>query len=554
MKFLKFLIIFILSFSALANELKVEVNPNRPVAGEMFQVYFRIFTDSDEEPVINFSPSNVEVAGKSNQGVSTRTIYANGKLTVTREMTVVYELVAAKAGTAYLRDITVQLGSDKIRHQSISINILNEPEVRADAFVMADLPKKSFFLGEGFVVRYFLYSKVAISNLDVKEYPKLNKFLKRYLQEPDRSERVSIDGEIYTRTLIYAAKLFPEKLGTLKVDPLRLSVTYPVGRAGDPFGAFGLNRDFKTRSISSDTIDVEVKPFPAPQPPHFTGLVGNHDIQLQVSSNKLIVNEPLELKLTVSGVGALENLEAPTLIKSPGLEEFDTNGDLKVNNSEEATKVFDYTYLAKENQTLPAKEIILSYLDPATEQYVPVKLNIPEITIAGGQATTSKNIEPPKEKKKINQPAPVSAEPDFFAPIAESKWQWQAWIPHINLGLAVMAILISFGWMLKNKNFSGFHFNTKIPASLKKNEFDLGEFVLWLTPLIRKTGKSPLAIIKESTMSEDSKRYFIDLLETNDYKSYSSQKAEMTYKFDAAHFKELSKYIESAHENTSKPS
>ena len=543
-----------LSFSAWASELKVEVNPTRPVAGEMFQVYFRVFTDSQEEPVINFSPSKIEVAGKSNQGVSTRTIYANGKLTVTRELTVVYDLVATQPGTSYLRDITVQLGAEKLRHQSLSINILKEPEVKADAFVMADIPKKSFFLGEGFVVRYFLYSKVAISNLDVKEYPKLNKFLKRYLQEPDRSERVSIDGEIYTRTLIYAAKLFPEKLGTLKVDPLRLSVTYPVGRAGDPFGAFGLNRDFKTRSISSDTIEVEVKALPAPQPPHFTGLVGAHEFQLQVGSSKLIVNEPLEMKLTVSGVGALENLEAPSLIKTPGLEEFDTNGDLKINNSELATKVFDYTLLAKENISLPAKEVVLSYLDPETEKYIPVKLNLPEITVAGGQAKTEKKEEPQKEKKAVTEPQRPVAEPDFYAPITVDKSEWRSWIPQINLALAVFALLISFGWVLRNKSFSGFQFKSDIPSVFKKNKFELSEFVQWLTPVIKKTGKSPVAIIKDSPLSDNSKRYFIDLLEANDYKSYSSHQSDMVYKYDAGHFRELSKYIESVNENTSKPS
>lgn len=545
-----------MSVSTWASELKVEVNPTRPVAGEMFQVYFRIFTDAHEEPVINFSPSKVEVAGKSNQGVSTRTIYANGKLTVTRELTVVYEMVATQPGTAYLRDITVQVGSEKLKHPSLSINILKEPEVKADAFVMADVPKKSVFIGEGFVVRYYLYSKVPISNLDVKEYPKLNKFLKRYLQEPDRSERVSIDGEIYTRTLIYAAKLFPEKLGTLKVDPLRLSVTYPVSRSGDPFGAFGLNRDFKTRSISSETINVEVKAVPEPRPPHFTGLVGAHEFQLQVGSSKLIVNEPLEMKLTVSGVGALENLEAPSLIKSPGLEEFDTNGDLKVNNAETATKVFDYTLLAKENLSLPAQEIVLSYLDPDSEKYIPVTLNIPEIIIAGGQPKPQASSEKPqvKEEKVVKQSQPPALEPDFYAPITIDKSQWRSWVPKINLGLAVLALLISFGWIIKHKHFSGFQFKSDIPAVLKKNKFELSEFVQWLTPVIKKTGKSPLAIIKDSTLSENSKRYFIELLEANDYKSYSSHQSDMVYKYDAGHFKELSKYIESMNENSSQPS
>lgn len=102
---------FLISLAASADSLKVEFNPPKPVAGEVFQAYFRIFTDAEEEPSVNFSPANLEVVGKSNQGISTRTVYANGKLTVTREITVVYDLVSSRPGTAWIRDITVQMGA-----------------------------------------------------------------------------------------------------------------------------------------------------------------------------------------------------------------------------------------------------------------------------------------------------------------------------------------------------------------------------------------------------------------------------------------------------------
>lgn len=547
MKIATFLLMLMISVMAWGNEVKIELSPARPVAGEVFQAYFRIFTDSEDEPVINFSPSNVEVAGKSHQGVSTRTVYANGKLTVTREVTIVYDLVAAKTGQAYLRDIQVQLGGRVIKHPSLTINVLKEPEVQADVFVMADLPKKSLYLGEGVVVRYFLYAKVPVNSLDVKQYPKLNKFLKRYIQEPERTERVAVDGQVYMRTQIYAAKLFPEKTGNLQIDPLRLSVTYPTARAGDPFGAFGLSRDFKTKTISSEVIDIEVKSLPAPTPEHFSGLVGVHEFQLQVGANKLIVNEPLEIKLTVSGVGALENLEAPTLIKNSGLEEFDSNGDLKINDAEKATKVFDYTFLAKENLQIPAKEITLSYFDPELGKYVPTNLSMPEIVVAGGQERPVKNVEKTIEEKKVSKVStPITEKPkDLSAPITVEEWQWKTWLPYLNLGLVILTVILAVGWGIRNKKFIGPSLSKDIPVNFKKGQFELSEFVRWMTPVIRQCGKSPTVIIKESPISEESKRYFIDLLEANDYKTYSSQKAQLDFTYNSNHFKELSRYIES---------
>lgn len=555
MRFISLLLLLVISLPLWANEVKIELNPTKPVAGEVFQAYFRIFTDIDEEPSINFSPSNIEVVGKSNQGVSTRTIYANGKLTVTREMTLVYELVAARPGTAYIRDINIQVGNKTIRHPTITMTVLKEPEELADVFVMTDVPKKVLYLGEGVVARYYLYSKVPVSNLDIKKYPKLNSFLKRFLQEPERTERVSVDGQLYMRTQIYAAKLYPEKVGDLKIDPLQLSATYPSSRGGDPFGAFGMNRDFKTKTISSESIKIEVRPLPQPIPPHFTGLVGLHEFQLQFGKNKLIVNEPLEIKLTVSGVGALENLEAPDLIKHPALEEFESNGDLKISDADNATKVFDYTFLAKENFTLPGKEIVLSYFDPNSEKYVTTQLNVPEIIVAGGQPGQSRQPAPkdePAPAKVTDVPAKVR---NLAAPLSVEEWQWKKWLPIVNLSLAAFAVLLSLGWMIKSKKFSGIKFSGDIPATFKKGDFKLNEFVKWMTPLIRETGKSPLVIIKDSPLPDESKRYFIDLLNANDYKDYSARKSQMEYKYQSGHFKELGRYIESArNEDSSQPS
>jgi hypothetical protein len=555
MKLLLLLVLF--CSSVFGDELKVELNPTKPVAGEPFQAYFRVFTTDGEDPLVNFSPGGLEVVGKSNQGISTRTIYANGKLTVTREVTIVYDIVASKPGTSFLRDITVQIGPKTLRHPSIAVTVLKEPEQLDDVFVMADVPKRTVFLGEGVIVRYYLYSKVPVSNLDVKKYPKLNNFLKRFLQEPERTERVSVEGQLYMRTQIYAAKLFPEKTGEIKIDSLHLSATYPSSKSNDPFGAFGLSRDFKTKTMSSETIKLQVKPLPEPVPSHFSGLVGQHDFQIQVGNPKLIVNEPLEIKLTISGVGALENLEAPELIKNPSLEEFESNGDLKIADADNATKVFDYTYLAKNNLNLPGKDIILSYLDPNSERYVPITLHIPDITIAGGQVRDDQKKPLPKENKKEDQSKASKtshAITEFAGPLNLNPNLWRHWLPYLNLSLGFLAVLLSVGWFVKVGALNLKRSPTLVPGSFRRGEFELHHFVQWLSPIISKTGKSPLMIIRDSGLSDETKKYFIDIISTYDYKQYSLKKGQIDFKYRKGPFKELGKYIESVKNESSKQS
>lgn len=544
--------------SAFADELKVDIDPPRPVVGETFQAHFRISTDSSDEPNITFNPAGLEVIGRSNQGISTRTIYANGRLTVTREVSIVYDLVASKAGTAFLRDIKVQFGDKNLRHPVVSVEVLKEPQEVPDVFLMADVPKKSLYVGEGVTVRYYLYSRVPVNNIDIKKYPKLNGFLKRFLQEADRSERVSVDGQLYMRTHIYAAKLFPEKLGELKVDSLQLSATYPQIRPGDPFGAFGMGRNFRTRAISSESVKVQVLPLPQPVPANFSGLVGRHDIQLQFGQTKLIVNEPLEIKLTVSGGGALENLEAPVILKNnAAFEEFESNGDLKIANADEATKTFDYTFLARENIKMEASKLTLTYFDPNQDKYVPIVLQIPEIEVAGGGKITSL----PREKEKQSDQR-VKGEKselegkknkdEMAGPVLVSGNDIKSWIPFVNASLAAASIFIALGWIIRKESFTLVRAGKGVPAQFRKGNFSMGEFTRWLSPIIQKTGKSPTAIIKDSPLDEQTKAYFIDLLRANDYKDYSASKSKLEFNYHPGHFKKLDRYIESLNdENTS---
>ena len=555
MKILVFLISMLMFNLAFADSIKIELNPARPVAGQTFQAIFRIYTDADEEPSINFSPFRLEVVGKNNYGIKTSSVWINGKFTTTREMTIIYDLVPTSFGIAGLRDITVQVGSKTLRHPSMTFDVLKEPEVAADVFVMADVPKKSIFLGEGIVVRYYLYSKVQVSNLDIKKYPKLNNFLKRFLQEPDRQERVSVDGEIYLRTQIYGAKLFPEKIGELRVDPLHLTATVIAGRGSDPFGTFGFGGQARTKTLASESVKVEVRPLPEQgKDVNFTGLVGKHDFDLQLNSSRLIVNEPLEVKLTISGGGALENMEAPTLLKHPDLEEFESNGDLKIQDADQATKVFDYTFLPKANLTIPASTVTLSYFDPDTMRYVPVELPLSEIVVAGaaesGRKTPKKDEPEASKDKELSLPKVPTT---LSGPLLEGTKSWKSLLNYLNLGLSVAAILIALGVIIKKEKIPSFT-NSTVPSEFKKGQFKFSEFTRWMTPLISKTGKSPMAVIKDSDLSQETKTYFIDLLNSSDYKDYSVTKGQFNFVYRSDSFKELDKYIQSVkNENTSRP-
>lgn len=391
-----FLIQMLLSIHVVAQDVVVETNPRNPVVGEVFQILFKCQTTGSAEPDISFRAEGVSILAKQVQGLSTRTIYQNGKLSVSREILVSYDARADKKGLVHLRDVIVTVDGKTIKEPVVSVQVMDSPPEPRMVFLAADVPKKSLYVGEGITVRYYLYKKTSLQGFDIKKYPKLDGFMKRFLQEDEAAQRATVDGELFGRSTIYSARLYPTKPGQLIIDPMEISATYANDIFGNMGFGFGLGmRDMKTKLISSERVVIDVKPLPEiGKPVSFSGLVGKHEFDLKVTKNQLLVNEPLEMRLSISGNGNLENLESVELVRDERLEKFDSKSDLSLVDSMNAIKTFDYTYLAKKPGEIEERNIELSYFDPEQARYISETKQIPAIVIAGGELS-----KPPSESK-----------------------------------------------------------------------------------------------------------------------------------------------------------
>jgi hypothetical protein len=132
---------------------------------------------------------------------------------------------------------------------------------------------------------YYIYTRTQTANHEIRKFPVLKNFIKRFIQKPDVTERVEYNGRVYNRRLLYSVQLFPEKAGDLRIDPLSLRYQFAVvDQNSGAFGNFGFGfRSLKTTTASSDQITIKVNPVPANAPATFVGLVGVHDIQVQLN-------------------------------------------------------------------------------------------------------------------------------------------------------------------------------------------------------------------------------------------------------------------------------
>ena len=540
---MKFLVIFLfLITNAFADSIKVKVNPENPLINETFNVEFIIDTKEEGEPIISFNPLGVDVVSRSEVGTSTRMTIINGESTIERSLSVTYELMPSKSGTVFLRDISVEINGTVIKHKTVRISVLTKAKETKKIFVKAEVSKNKVFVGESIVVRYYLYNRadIPLAGTDIRKFPKLDKFLKRFHQEPMSLQRVQFDGKMYSRRIMYTAQLFGEKPGIYKVDPINMKVSY--SRRGNPFGGFGgfnlqIGRP-QTTTISSTPVEIEVMSLPAEgMKPHFTGLVGEHEFNLKVNKNKFIANEPIELTLNIEGEGALELFEAPILLSHENIEEFEKTNDLVIKKNFTAQKVINYTYLGRGDVNLENVEVPISYFDPEVKLYKTKVLKIGNIKVAGiGQQNTRKFTKNEPKENPSSLPVPS---------VKITSYQFKPILKFVNTfiyGIKEIFIAVSFLLLSLVGLLSFRYFKNKIPKELSVFDtiYKKGVNYSNLYKVLNLTGDEGQMenIVDNLNVSNSAKQYFKSLVESfND--DFSTNKSDKVVRIEKRYFKEL---------------
>lgn len=574
-KYLSLLCLICLFQGLKAQEIDVEVNPTEPLINESFFVTFKIKTSGNVEPYISFTPSGATVQGKSEQGVSISTTVINGKFTTNREQNYVYELIGDRAGSVFLKNIKVEINGKVTNLKDISINVLSQPRRIADVFMEAQASKTKVYIGEGIDVNYYLYFKTSISANDVKEFPKLNKFIKRFHHINSPVETVQYKGQLFKRILAYSARLYPEKVGAAVLDSMIISVQIMESDYNSPFGAFGMgNARYKTKDLSSPRIDIQVLPLPSENvPAGFTGLVGEHDFSLSVPKSKYLVNEPIEFKLEVKGKGAVENMDAPVIYSDNNLEAFDTKSEVVEMGNQSARKTFEYTMLARNSLNLHQRELSLAYFDPNSGKYVEKKLSIPALEVDGFAPSISNSGTSSSSAK--NKDETLSKEENFlsklFSPFNEKgsfieknqlglvgpsfslKENWsRRWFDVFNFILVIIGLFFGGTWYFFGKKERSITSQNalarKIISRMKSKGLSYSELYGVLAFLDKQNkmslgGVSLNMVIDESLISSEAKSYFKETLMVCEEKNFGINKQDKKIKFENKYFNELLKNI-----------
>ncbi|MBT3234954.1 MAG: hypothetical protein HN353_03290 [Bdellovibrionales bacterium] len=547
------LILLLLGSSLVAFEVSTKLSIGRPLKGKPFYLSIVVKgVEGDAEPFISFDPGRIVVRGRKLDKSGQLYNRGSGKTVAVRDFRFKYEMVITSGGQHSIRNIRVEHQGKIHRVRSVILFVRTTPARPQNVFILTELSKTQAVVGEGVNLDYFLYYRqVKLGSVDIKKFPKLNNFIKRFHLPAGVIETVTYQGMIYKRQLKYSARIYPQKRGKLIIDPLQMRVEsrrisgrqYLTGR---PYA----------KNIMAPRVLLEVDPLPHSNVPiQFSGLVGQHQGTIMMPQRKFRIGDVVEFSLIITGEGNLERLAAPVIYNSKSLETFDTKTEFKETSLTQAKKQFNYTYLVRQPEKIAGRQLELAIFLPTKGKYEILRVKIPSIKLVGasGAAAGTANSAPPaaiKTDRKQSRTTKSNKQSGLMAPIFDyhehffsynSLWRWVNW----GLLLVVIGLLLLVVKSTKRVNSTAGDMEGMIQQA-KAGEVSYSliyQFVLQLADLARSPDNSVTEMVESTSLSDGTKQYFISTIESlEEMEFYGLEEQKIV--LDNQHYQELISAVE----------
>lgn len=328
-----FLYSLLLIFSPLALAAQVSftatTDTKQVPIGEVFEVQFSLKNAQGQgfRPPV-FGEFNV-VSGPNRMNSMTM---VNGSASSSE--TYSYVLQAKKEGVFTLgsASITTPKGQT-LRSDPLSISVIKGRKQtisatgsgKDDVFIRAEASTTEGRVGQQIIVDYKLYTRVNLSGVNRVSEPTYDGFYKLDVNDFNHSDnRVEINGKTYLTRILQRFALFPQREGTVGLEPLTLQVSVVRESRGrnddDPFGQFFSTPDLEQKVVTANALIFNIKALPNNPPASFSGGVGDFQGTFSISKTDATTDDALSLRLTAMGNGDAKRWQAPKIAPVDGLE------------------------------------------------------------------------------------------------------------------------------------------------------------------------------------------------------------------------------------------
>lgn len=372
------------------------VDKSRIDLGDRLEVTFTLSGSTGGRKFRPPSFSDFLVLSGPNQSTSMQ--FINGAMS--SSVSYRYILQPRQEGTFTIGPAAIEYGGKQLQTQPIVIEVKKgtsqpkQPSQTTDAgiaqelsenvFLRLNIDKPRLYQGEQLTVTYKLYTRVNIVNYVISKAPANVGFWSEDLEVPQQIQLTTevVDGVQYRVGTLRKVAMFPQRSGTLELDPMEVEcvVQVPARRRStdwfdqffnDPF--FGNLRNI-THKVRSKPVKVTVMSLPAENVPlGFSGAVGKFSLETWLDRLETRTNEPVTLKVRISGQGNLKFLNAPGISIPPTIERYDpkiTDNISKQGSSIAGSRTFEYLLIPRTAGEQRIPSFRFTYFDPIKNSYL----------------------------------------------------------------------------------------------------------------------------------------------------------------------------------------
>lgn len=401
----KYIILLLFCFQGLFAQVEFKAVPSKTTLGvnERLRIEFTMNEDGD-----NFIPPSFDGFRAMGPSQMISNSWINGKKSFSKSYN--YVLTPTAKGTFTINQASIEIGGKVYKTSPIKITVTaavegttdpNDPnrKIGDGIHLVAEVSNTNPYLNEPITVVYKLYvsHNTSLRNWRETSTPKYNDFWSQNIDIKDLVvEQGKYNGEDYRFVVLRKTVLYPQKIGTLEIEPLSLDIAMevPSGRR-DFFGGYVMTPANKI--VSAGRKYITVKPLPENgKPEDFTGAVGKFDFSVTPSKTTLKNGESLQLDVSISGKGNLKLFTLPKPVVPSALEMYDPEHKENVTTSLAGMqgKISDnYAIVPQYKGNYTIKPLRFSYFDLSTKSYKTITSKEIMVNVLDGPVVASGNDE-----------------------------------------------------------------------------------------------------------------------------------------------------------------
>ena len=396
--------------------------PSHVAMGEQFRLTYTVNTQNVSEFRAGDIPDAFEVLIGPNRSVQSSYQMINGHTSSSSSITYTYIVVAMKNGSFTIPAAHVVVDGKTIASNSIKITVSGKSQANSgggsssrqrdndgaelrdagsrisgsDLFIKVSANKRRVYEQEPILLTYKVYTLVSLTQLEGK-MPDLKGF---HTQEVDLPQQKSfkvetVNGRPYRTVTWSQYVMFPQITGKLQIPSITFNgIVVQQNRNIDPFEAFfngGSGYIEVKKQIQAPGIEIQVDPLPQ-RPATFSGGVGKFSISAQLDKTSVKANDPIRLRVIISGTGNLKLIKQPEVAFPKDFDKYDakiTDKTKLTSNGLEGSMIYDILAVPRHQGKYEIPPVEFTYFNTETKKYETVKSEGFTLDVAKGSGNSS---------------------------------------------------------------------------------------------------------------------------------------------------------------------